>query len=180
MEFLHGVAPCHYYCLQLHQHAQGIIEMKTCRYAKCGRLFVPKTPTSMYYESKQYPSDEFCDSCTFWMPKLYALSGLKGLSENVLHDRRSFVCDGIHYTMGKYQRVVNSFTRSTLGFGGCEYLVELLDDTGAVERTMLTNNLWCQGEIPPLYREDMPDDARLHDLLDYRRRQIKEGKAVCF
>lgn len=59
--------------------------------------------------------------------------------------------DGTHY----YIRP-NDPDSPFQGFGGRQFFIYFPND----ERTISTRNLWCQGDIPPRWRERLPDNAK--------------------
>lgn len=68
-------------------------------------------------------------------------------------DRRSpdtaVIADGRHYVIE-----ANGASKWLAGFGGKEFDVEFFDG-----RCVRTRNLWCQGEIPSLFRDQLMDNA---------------------
>lgn len=107
--------------------------MKSCKY--CGEEL---TDTEQHF----YPVDE-CFSCGFW-------------SGNYEHDKRGGVqyaiINGHHYLIEPDEPGVTS---GFLGFAGAEVKIEFIDGTRVV-----TRNLWHQGQIPPPWRQSMPDNAK--------------------
>lgn len=65
---------------------------------------------------------------------------------------RRVVVNGVHYRLGK-----NGDRRGEYnGFGGRRFDIEYLEDG----RVITTYDLWYQGQIPPKFREQLPDNAR--------------------
>lgn len=65
---------------------------------------------------------------------------------------RAFVAGGKHYRHNGWR----SGAADMRGFGGAAFTIFFNDG-----RIVHTNDLWFQGEIPPKYREQLPDDAVL-------------------
>jgi len=173
-------AEAHHRCNELHEYAAGRLEMKHCAYTGCGKLFKPKPREPMPVSSrgsKMWPADQYCSDCTFWLPKAYEQSRMRSLETLQVRHRTTVVCNGCHYTIDRYS---HSGEKSWLGFGGTEWYIEILDEAGNVENTIITNSLWAQGNVPKYLREAMPDNARIVELRERRRQEIESGQAVCF
>lgn len=64
-----------------------------------------------------------------------------------LADRsKAIVVDGVHYRIGR---------GNGGGFGGRKFVIKYLASGEVVE----THDLWYQGQIPPMFREQLPDTA---------------------
>jgi len=59
------------------------------------------------------------------------------------------IVDGVHYVIGPEK------SGSFRGFGGAHYTIEFFDG-----RAVNSTNLWYQGEVPPEFRAQMPNNAR--------------------
>lgn len=67
--------------------------------------------------------------------------------------RQTLRVDGVHYVVGHEELGHNE--PQFRGFGGRKMVFELFDGT-LIEST----NIWCQGDIPTVYRDRLPDNAR--------------------
>lgn len=65
--------------------------------------------------------------------------------------QRRVVINGIHYIMGRNGAKPGQFN----GFGGRRHDIEFFDG-----RKVTTYDLWYQGVIPPVFRDQLPDNAR--------------------
>lgn len=80
----------------------------------------------------------FCFTCDFWQEKVE------------MKDRAEVArIDGKHFIVGPED--AGPFR----GFGGAKFRIAFDDG-----RRLVTTNLWFQGEIPPNFREKLPDNAR--------------------
>lgn len=86
-------------------------------------------------------SREACFKCNFWLEH-YEKDTKTGVG---------IVVDGTHYVDGGNS---NKSDRGMLGFGGSTYHIRFNDG-----RELKTNNLWCQGDIPDIFRDKFPDNA---------------------
>jgi hypothetical protein len=82
--------------------------------------------------------ERVCHSCVFWLEKIE--TPIKGRA----------IINGTHYVA--HPR--SGSPSDVLGFGGREHTIYWFDG-----RTMSTNDLWYQGEIPERFRDRLPDDA---------------------
>lgn len=89
--------------------------------------------------------EKLCFHCDFWLGKIQEYKSPK-----------TVVVDGKHYRMGEKSCDKKAFN----GFGGARFRIEFFD--GRIEET---DNLWCQGDIPEMFRARLPDNAR------FRKRQ---------
>lgn len=78
----------------------------------------------------------FCHTCGFWLEKV-------AMADSSRVVRR----DGFHYVIGDSN---SAFP----GNYGRRYEIRFLDG-----RVVETSNLWNQGEIPPRFRDRLPDNA---------------------
>jgi hypothetical protein len=79
-----------------------------------------------------------CYSCAFWMEKLS------------LHDDRTFIIAGTRWHDGGLldkSKIPNGF--APVGCGGRVQYIETFDG-----RTIRTNNLWCQGDVPEHFKTE--------------------------
>ena len=82
-----------------------------------------------------------CFSCNFWQEKY---------EYDQLHPGKGVVIDGTHYYIEDENS--KSYFR---GFGGAKFVIQF--NNGEVVET---TNLWCQGEIPAIWQEKFPDNAK--------------------
>lgn len=88
----------------------------------------------------RFGSDDLpvCSKCAFWLD----LIRRKG--------DHTAVIDGTHYSVFP----AADPKKGLLGFGGRKFTVKFKDG-----RTVVTNNMWHQGEVPALFRKHLPDNA---------------------
>ncbi|NIN67223.1 MAG: hypothetical protein GTO63_21490 [Anaerolineae bacterium] len=84
-----------------------------------------------------------CFTCTFWLEKV-----------EVKDDKRSVRVNGTHYFIGP-----ENAGEVGRGFGGSKFRIAFHDG-----RRVESTNLWCQGNIPELWREQLPDNAQWDTL----------------
>lgn len=89
-----------------------------------------------------FPKEGVCYDCDFWSKKVK--------SDKTEEPYRVVIINGTHYYIGD-----EDSQSGFRGFGGAKFYIEFNDGT-KVE----TTNLWCQGEIPSLWREKFPDNAK--------------------
>ena len=82
-----------------------------------------------------------CFSCDFWRERY---------EYDQSHPGEGLVIDGTHY----YIEDENS-NSAFRGFGGAKFIIQYNDG-----RVVKTTNLWCQGEVPPEWRDKFPDNAK--------------------
>lgn len=104
---------------------------------------------SVYCNQELLEKKGVCFSCKFWNDIL------KKDSERKPHTW--CVIDGTHYVIepddpGNYFQ----------GFGGAEFQIEFNDG-----HRVVTHNLWCQGDIDPVWRDKFPDNARFENNLKW-------------
>lgn len=85
-------------------------------------------------------NEHVCHTCAFWLEKI------------ALTDENTVVIDGNRYTIGK-----EDTKQYFKGFGGAGFNIEFFDG-----RKINTHNLWCQGEIPEIFRSypELKDNAK--------------------
>lgn len=87
------------------------------------------------------PKEELCFSCNFWQQQHDADLKCK--------DHEFAIIDGKHYRIGPED--APAYFR---GFGGDKFVIKFHDGT-----EVITTNLWYQGEIPDVFKKDMPNNA---------------------
>ena len=92
---------------------------------------------------------EICFKCAFWMDKI----------ANPPPNR--VIIGGFHYTIHPFVKRPNNVIK---GFAGREFYVRKLDGT-----LIKSNNVWCQGEIPPQFRDKLPDTANFLSLMTFQK-----------
>lgn len=78
----------------------------------------------------------YCWNCAFWQPKVEAKN-----------DPLVVRVDGTHFW-------IHEGDTAFKGFGGHDFTIQFNDG-----RVVETSNLWCQGDIPEHFRNDLPDNA---------------------
>lgn len=78
-----------------------------------------------------------CYTCSFWQARVYEKD-----------DDRTVRINGVHYQIG-----IES-AHGFRGFGGRQYKIKFPEG-----RIVTTTNLWTQGEIPEIWKDQLPDNA---------------------
>lgn len=86
---------------------------------------------------------EVCFECDFWAKRVQMRKD---------NDPNALVIDGRHYHILTDDPRIPKEMR---GFGGRMFRIKLLPSG----REITTSNLWSQGQIPDLFRPDLPDNA---------------------
>ena len=110
------------------------------RCIKCGA----HVDASCYICSEEMTRRCLCFSCNFW-------------TGHIQRDHNEYkdifvIANGEHYT------IVKSSNTCFKGFGGAKFTIRFHDG-----RVVKTDNLWCQGDIPERFRDELPDNAVLID-----------------
>jgi len=113
---------------------------------KCG-----KTNDSEHYSGLR--NKAMCFSCNFWTD---------------IKERNPLIVNGDSYMDGGNQVGVS---RSLLGFSGRIFRYRKLGATEWKE----TNNMWHQGTVPEVFREEMPDNAEFENVTKHN-----VGGITCF
>jgi len=110
----------------------------------CGELF-----TTNYCEptKSELMAQKICFHCHFW-------KGYVREKDNPKFAR----IKGTHYCVEKSANVGRDVRWN--GFGGTKFTVRWMDG-----RQESTNNLWCQGDIPDRFKNDLPDNAEFINKL---------------
>lgn len=107
---------------------------------KCGA----HVDANRYRCSEEMTQRCLCFDCNFW-------------TEHVQRDHNEdkdvfVIANGIHYIIDESP---NPYFK---GFGGAKFTILFNDG-----RVVKTDNLWVQGDIPELFRDELPDNAVLID-----------------
>lgn len=117
---------------ELFKH-EGILD-EPCRECGC------HVTTNYVEDTKQaLIRDNLCFYCNFWKSKLA-----------IKDDPTTARIGGTHYMICPDQPGNVGFK----GFGGAEFNIRFNDG-----RFLTTHNLWCQGEIPEVFKDRLPDNA---------------------
>jgi len=82
-----------------------------------------------------------CFHCAFWIEKIR------------LHDNRTFIINGTRYhCAGTCDPKVTGVYK---GHGGRKFKIKKNDSDEIYE----TDNLWCQGDVPEHFKEEIPNNA---------------------
>ena len=108
----------------------------TDKCTKCG-----KTNNSERYHGLR--DKAMCFSCNFWTD---------------IKERNPLIINGDSYMDGGNQVSVRH--RDLLGFAGRVFRYRRLGETEWKE----TNNMWHQGTVPEIFREEMPDNAEFANV----------------
>lgn len=93
---------------------------------------------------------QMCSNCNFWREHLE--------EDKKLHPHTAVVIDGTHYYICREDS--KSYFR---GFGGAKFNIRFNDG-----HFVTTTNLWCQGNIPPEWRDKFPDNAKFEENLKWK------------
>lgn len=94
------------------------------------------------YKNKQELIDnQMCYSCNFWRKKV------EEFGDN------NIVVDQTHYTIGP---VLPKNTSVFRGFGGSKFIILKNNKL----KPIVTHNLWCQGDIPKIWKDQLPNNAK--------------------
>lgn len=90
-------------------------------------------------------NDKYCFNCNFWAEKVR-------LAQKPEEEYRIVrTASGMHYWIGD-ENVHGG--RSARGYSGHKFVIEFADG-----HTVTTTNLWCQGDIPQHWRDELPANA---------------------
>ena len=108
----------------------------------CGEEF----DSSYYYKDTEKAMNEhqMCFGCNFWREKIE--------QDAQQPPHKVAIIDGVHYYIDD-ENVVSKFR----GFDGNKFEIHFNDGT-----KVTTTNLWCQGDIPPEWRQHFPDNAKFN------------------
>ena len=108
---------------------------------KCGEV----VDTSEYWEdvAQEMEGRQFCHSCNFWQNHIE--------NDATVNKDVFVIADGVHYIIGD-----ENSTDYFRGFGGAKVTINFKDG-----RVVKSSNLWCQGNIPERFRNEMPDNAEI-------------------
>lgn len=106
------------------------IPEQPCR--KCGQIYGNR------YSHKDLSILGLCFSCDLWTERVQS--------------KRKIVIEHVMYSDGgRKSRDEAGF----LGHGGREFKIEMNDST-----IIKTNNLWCGGDVPKRFQDEIPDNAK--------------------
>lgn len=88
---------------------------------------------------KKMKDEQLCFTCAFWKDKI----------DNPLENRQ--IINGEHYVFNPWIENKQAF----MGHGGKEFYIMLADNS-----VIRSNNVWLQGEIPEMFRLQLPDTAK--------------------
>jgi hypothetical protein len=103
----------------------------------CGATYDPTHTNPDSTHGRFMGAKKVCFGCAFWSDKL-----------NIADHSRVARIDGTHYF---YEDDKDGGFK---GFGGRKFEIKFHDG-----RTVVTRNLWCQGNIPAHFRDRLPDNA---------------------
>lgn len=98
------------------------------------------SPISANYLNKEdLIKKNLCFGCDFWSSKI-----------PIKDDANTVRVNGVHY------RITPDNAKAAFqGFGAHEFKIKFNDG-----RNVVTHNLWCQGEIPVIFKDRLPDNAK--------------------
>lgn len=85
-------------------------------------------------ELKKY---EMCFSCNHWRE-----------IRDSLNDKKNVIIDGSSYYIDP--------PKQNGGYGGREFKIKRFDS----DEVVVTNNLWCKGDVPEVYKNQIPNNAK--------------------
>ncbi|MFE0207040.1 hypothetical protein [Streptomyces sp. NPDC058985] len=96
---------------------------------------------------------ETCYTCRFWLEKSeWAANDDRVIDPSGIMDGAPVArVDGQHFILKPYDRTGDPQWR---GFGGHEFTFRFTDG-----REVVSNDVWCQGDIPARFRGRLPDNA---------------------
>lgn len=93
----------------------------------------------------------YCFNCAFWEEKVREA------------DEDTFVVNNTRY---HGSLVDKNKVKGFLGFGGADFYVKFNDG-----RIRHYNNVWCQGDVPEIWREKIPNNATFLTKEEYEKLQ---------
>jgi hypothetical protein len=139
-EYCAGDAPCLAVDVQLWDllHSGLGMRVDTFKCRKCGEI-----EQNQFHEDtkKRLLELRLCFYCDFWQTKV-----------GRCRESNQAVIDGKVYSISPDQP---AGYQGFLGFGGSRHEIQFFDG-----RTVVSHNLWFNGEIPPHWRDELPDNAR--------------------
>lgn len=109
----------------------------TC--SKCGKPIEDRV-VSRYIKSNEKP--QLCEECEFF----YNLMRVDAEGWNIVA-----IANGKHYIVGD-----EGVSECLKGFSGAKVTIKFSDG-----RIIKSSNLWYQGDIPEVFKKEMPDNAEL-------------------
>lgn len=108
---------------------------------KCGEV----VDTSKYWEevASEMRERQLCHFCNFWKNHIE--------NDATVNKDVFVIADGKHYIIGD-----ENSTDYFRGLGGAKVTIKFKDG-----RVVKSSNLWCQGNIPERFRNEMPDNAEI-------------------
>ena len=94
-----------------------------------------------------------CHTCDYWMRRV-----------NMVNSRTQVIVKGCMYQVGSEINDPHAFQ----GFGGRKFKIKFFDG-----RTVETSNLWCNGNIPEHFRDELKDNAKFEEV---ETRRINHGE----
>ena len=85
-------------------------------------------------------NNTMCFNCNFWQERYK--------QDKFLPPHMVAIIDGTHYTIGDSSSKIR-------GFCGRKFVIEFNDGT-----KVITTDLWCQGDIPPTFKDKFPNNAK--------------------
>ena len=97
---------------------------------------------------KEIIEKNICFSCNIWTATIRA-------HNNKSYHESSPIVNGTHYHISP-----DVTGAGFKGFGGSEFDVRFFDG-----RRTITHNMWCQGDVPKHFKDQLPDNAKFHDSI---------------
>ena len=103
-----------------------------------------------FINAKDLIAECMCFSCDLWNRRV----------EEYKNSAHSIpIIDGIYYSIGDEDS--KSISR---GFGGARFQIEFNDGFKVV-----STNLWCGSEVPEIWKDKLPDNARFENNLKWQK-----------
>lgn len=113
----------------------SVIKCKICGSLEGPSNYRPEVESRLIYSGT-------CFSCYFWNEQYELDSNKRG-------PHKFAVIDGTHYSI-----LPDDPDGYFKGHGGKKFKIRFFDGT-----EVITHNLWCQGDIPPIWKDKFPNNA---------------------
>jgi len=146
-----------------HPHAEPDSRLGKYPWVACEKCGVIQHMTYSGYENRDPATVRFCFSCQLWHDKLARRNDLGFVVEG----GRQYAFDASRPYV--QERKAYGGQPSFLGFAGARWEIQFFSG-----RRIITNDLWCGGDVPLIWRPLFPDNATFL----WRFRALVQRKAV--
>lgn len=126
--------------LQEYNKSSFVLSPKQHTCKCCGEKYEADEYNPKSHIVKLMKKKGLCFQCAFWTQHI----------ENPLPNRE--IINGVHYVFKPYQSSRSVFQ----GSGGHVFYIMHPDNS-----VLMSNNVWCQGDVPKRFRKQLPDTARI-------------------